>query len=167
VRILALDPGERVGWNTATISHEPLPTPAPSLRIDDYGILPQKRCALAMFGANGWSLPGLWITNGQFDVVICESWILSAHGAKVSVGEEMLSSQFIGQVRLASWLTPYTRLVMQPPRAMNTGKLALLDDRPDYAAIRTIIEAAPKAHDDSHYVSSLLHTVRYFHRHHA
>jgi hypothetical protein len=155
---LALDPGEKVGWNTFTIKRG-------HLHIPGYGITPQKPLALQLHRASD----PLYLP--RFDVVVMEDWVLTAFGAKVSVGSDMPSSQFIGMVRLSYWQNYHRRqafkLEVQPAKRLNTGKLALQDDsRVDYAVIRQIIDNAPAAHDDSHYVSSLLHTVAYYHRHH-
>lgn len=162
IRVLALDPGERVGWNTAGIHH------ADELVILDYGILRFKDAVLALDGLGADKVPDL--RPEHFDVMICESWILTRKGAQDSVGSEMESSQFIGAMRSARWRTSPAvrpRLVWQMPSNMTTGRLALNNPRPDYAAIAEIIDAAPASHKDSHYVSSLLHTVKFFHKEYA
>lgn len=167
MRLLALDPGERVGWNTATILHPtPLSPPRPELVIEDYGILRLKDAALAVEGEYPGGVPDL--RPEHFDVVIFETWILTRKGAQDSVGSEMESSQFVGMLRSAVWRAPnHPRLVRQAPRDMTTGRLALNSPRPDYAKIAAIIDAAPRSHKDSHYVSSLLHTVKFFHKEYA
>lgn len=171
-RILVLDPGERVGWNTATVQ------PDGTLEILDYGILPVKVAALALHGVDR-SVGPLWCASGEasngagvfhFNRLIYETWILTRTGAAVSVGSDMVSSQFVGILRLAKWLHPNAvALTPQPPKDMSTGRLALrnADRIPEYGRIADIIERAPGSHDDSHYVSSLLHTVKYHFKNYA
>jgi hypothetical protein len=156
VTVLALDPGERVGWSLSRFYRD---APLAFWRWDvlDYGILPLKKAALDLHQPR-------W----QFNVLLYESWILTAKGAQVSVGSDMQSSQFVGMIRLAHWLNPTGfKLVEQPPRDMSTGRLVLNDDRPDYSAVRDITNAAPASHDDSHYTSALLHTAKFFHKEYA
>jgi hypothetical protein len=148
-----------VGWSLSRFERR-LPSPpgrAWSWTVLDYGILPLKKAALDLHQPR-------W----QFNVLLYESWILTAKGAQVSVGSDMQSSQFVGIVRLAYWLHPgQFKLVEQPPRDMSTGRLVLNDNRPDYSAVRDIINAAPASHDDSHYTSALLHTAKFFHKGYA
>jgi hypothetical protein len=163
MRVLAIDPGERVGWNTATILDHCGKGGGARLEVGDYGILRLKDFALALDGEGPAKVPDL--RPEHFDVVIFETWILTRKGAQDSVGSEMESSQVVGQIRSAVWRAPnHPRLVRQAPRDMTTGRLALNNPRPDYAAIAAIIDAAPASHKDSHYVSSLLHTVKFFHK---
>lgn len=163
IRVLALDPGEKVGWNTATIWDRADPA---TIDVGDYGILRLKDAGLALEGEGSAKTPDL--RPEHFDVVIFETWILTRKGAQDSVGSEMESSQFIGMLRSAVWRAPnHPRLVRQNPNNMTTGRLALNNPRPDYAKIAAIIDAAPRSHKDSHYVSSLLHTVKFFHKEYA
>ncbi len=167
MRILAIDPGERIGWNTAVITGAPNhrrlnPKPA-TIEVGEYGILRLKDFAFAIEGLGSDKVPDL--RPEHFDVVIFETWILTRKGAQDSVGSEMESSQGVGMLRSAVWRAPnHPRLVRQAPRDMTTARLALNNPRPDYATIAAIIDAAPASHQDSHYVSSLLHTVKFFHK---
>jgi len=156
--ILALDPGEKVGWNTAHVEHDR--GGANTLHIDKYGILRMKTAGVGLFD------PESELYVPAVDVLIFERWVLTAKGAQDNIGLEMESSQFVGMVRLAAWLTNgQTTLKGQLPKDMNTARLVLQDrGRADYNVIAGIIEAAPARHDDSHYVSSILHTVKYFHK---
>jgi hypothetical protein len=162
VTVLTLDPGERVGWSMSRFSWGPLSAPGQWVwDVLDYGILPLKKAALKLHGraADPWA---------DYDVLLYENYILTTKGARVSVGSEQPTVQFVGMIRLHAWLHPGAyKLIDQPPKGMSTGRLVLNDDRPDYSAVRDIIHAAPSAHDDSHHVSALLHTAAHFHRRYA
>lgn len=179
MRVLVLDPGERVGWATAEVGNgamldeqhrlsvaqmldesrefdplEPVKTRAIKLlTVQDHGISFLKDMALAVYRS--------LIVNGTYDVVVCEDWRLSARHAKRLIGSNMQSSQFIGMVRLCCWVAN-VQLVMQPPAAMSTAERALNCGHPSADDIRHRLSKLPKSHDDSHDGSALLHLWAWF-----
>ncbi len=158
LNVLALDPGERVGWTTSTITTGD----QPRLTIDDYGILRLKDAGLALEGEAPGGTPDF--RPEHFDAVIFETWILTAKGARDAIGSEMESSQFIGMVRSACWRSPRTKIVRSLPKRKTDALMYLRNDHPDYAAAQAIVDAAPARHDDAHYADAVLHTVAYFHK---
>lgn len=154
LRVLAVDPGARIGWATSIIHPDPA-----RLNITGYGILRLKDAGLALED------PGSKLYVPNFDVVIFETWILTSKGARDAIGSEMESSQFIGMVRSAVWRTKgRTQIVRSLPKRKTDARLYLRNDHPDYEGIQAIIDAAPARHDDAHYEDALLHTVAYFHK---
>lgn len=131
--VLALDPGEKVGWARAEI--------APDLTFTElqHGITGLKDMALACEKR-----------ISTYDLVVMEDWRLNAKTAKSLIGNDMQSSQFIGMIRLLGWTTN-TKVKMQGPGVMNTARKTA----PDW--LQEIIAKEPKAHDDAHNVSALLH----------
>lgn len=157
MRVLAVDPGERIGWCTADVSPAltattTRPAELAQLHVVDHGISYLKDMALAVhLGV---------VVEGKYDVVVCESWRLSAKGARVSIGSDMPSSQFVGMVRLCCWVAGVP-FVEQGPAAMSTARRTF-DNHPSGAAIRDIIATLPAAHDERHNESALLHLWFYF-----
>lgn len=138
MKLLAVDPGEKVGWATACV--EP---PDNALFLLDHGIHTWKDFTLK-----------LGQVIGDYDVVIYETWRLSAKHAKHLIGSDMQSSQFIGAVRALAWLNE-VKLVASPPANKTTGyKVA-----PAY--VKKIIDGLPKAHDESHNGDALMHLAHY------
>jgi hypothetical protein len=161
VKVLAIDPGERVGWAHGVIEEESVPDlsnldqlstedPVPyvdrmQLRVTGHGITVAKPFILKLAQV-----------MGDYDVVVYERWTLAAGMAKQLAGSEMATSQVIGQIRYLSWLTPGVQLVGQFPKEMRTARKTAPRE------ILDIIDSLPGAHDDSHDESALLHLWRYF-----
>jgi hypothetical protein len=166
IRVLAVDPGERVGWATATIWPEsgnrgsahvdtlPPPGPLPQLKVVDHGIAFLKDAATQIYNAV--------VVEDRIDVVIYETWILTRRGAQISVGSDMQSSQFVGMVRLAAWLNPRVQLVAQGPKEMRSATKSLRCGHPSAGDVAERIRKLPKSHDESHDGSALLHLWHYF-----
>jgi len=167
IRVLAVDPGERVGWATGVIWPErknqgtghhyddtlPPPGPLPQLIVRDHGIAFLKDMALAIHQAV--------VVEDKYDVVIYETWVLTPKGAKVSVGSDMQSSQFIGMVRQSCWLNPRVRLVPQGPSAMASANKSVRA-HPSGDDIQCRLTKLPRSHDESHDGSALRHMWTYF-----
>ena len=91
-RVLALDPGDKVGWARADVADDGTWT---NLR---HGITPLKPMALSVHKSlcPPWT-GGEWDrTVPSYDVVVCERWALYPHMAKYMIGSEIPSAQFIG-----------------------------------------------------------------------
>lgn len=138
--VLALDPGERVGWARAVLYEDG------SWKELRHGITPLKDMALAVASS-----------AGQYDTIVMESYRIQASKAKQHIGSEVLSLQFIGMVRLSAWMAASPRLVMQPPfPAKKTGfKVAPPE-------VQEILARMPKTHDDSHDADALAHLAYYW-----
>lgn len=158
IRVLAVDPGERVGWATGTITPLGSHDQRCRLEVTNHGISFLKDAALAIHKAV--------VIEDRIDVLVYETWVLTAKGARVSVGSDMQSSQFVGMVRLAAWLNPRVQLAPQGPAA-KTSALKSMRAHPSGDDIRTRLAALPKAHDDSHDGDALLHLWTYFFNRHV
>ena len=168
MRVLALDPGQRVGWARAVVrpmrpsrgyvaESDVLPSPSlrpMELRVEDHGIAALRDAALAVHKAI--------VLEDRIDVVVLEKFILTARGAKVLVGDDLQTSQFIGLVRLCCWLNPRVKLVMQPARRDRPYRRSLNCDHPAARDILARLEKLPKSHDDSHDGSALQHLWDWF-----
>jgi hypothetical protein len=100
-RVLAIDPGERVGWARGVMYHG---GDDPSCGFGDIvqGVTPLKDFALK-----------LGKVIGEYDTVVYETWRLYPHMAKKLVGNDMQSSQLVGIIRYLVWATPQVKLVSQ------------------------------------------------------
>lgn len=134
MKVLALDPGEKVGWARADI--------APDLTFTDlqHGITPLKDMAIATGKA-----------MHNYDAVVMETWRLFPDQAKKMVGSDMQSSQFVGMIRYQVWANPPIRLYMQGPGVMKTAEKTA----PEW--LKEILANEPRNHDDAHNCSALLH----------
>lgn len=139
IDVLAIDPGEKVGWARGTISLRDY-----SIDVTGHGINTMQPFAVA-----------LGERFNEYDAVVYETWRLHPHHAKHLIGDPMLTSQLIGVIRYLSWLHPDTKLASQGPNCMATGEKAAPDN------VKEILERMPKAHDDSHDGSALRHLSYY------
>jgi len=140
LRVIAIDPGQRVGWATGVI--DPV---APALTVKDQGVDSLKDFALRL--EDGVE---------QFDVVVYEQWILFGHMAKKMVGNDMKSSQLIGMIRFICWhhgITP----VVQPTTAKKTAVATMPD------SVKARIALSTEQHDKD----ALMHLWFYFFKHYA
>lgn len=159
LRVLAMDPGERVGWATGWIELPGDSTPhdhevsEPTLTIDTHGISFLKDMALK-----------LHTVAQEYDVIVYETWRLRADKARSFIGSEFLSSQFIGMVRLCAWLSPHTTLVPQGPGTKKTADKYIAAHQPD---IQRRLDALPKNHDDGHDGDALRHLAFFFFNKHV
>ena len=138
-RILAIDPGEKVGWATA-LSWPATDSADPRLEVLEYGIHGLKDFAIAL---------GKGIE--RYEQVIYETWRLRPAAAKHLLGNDMQTSQLIGMIRFLGWQHPEIKLTGQSPSIKATALKTLPDD------VRQIVEGAPARHDEAHYADALLH----------
>lgn len=152
MRVLALDPGDRVGWARADVDPS-------SGTWDDFrhGITPLKDMALAAYRAlvDGHPETG----EPAYDLVVCEDWRLYPHLAKTMVGSAFPSVQFIGAVRLSCWLSG-VRMVMQGAAIKSTADKTMKVLRPELHEQVT----TPRAHDDAHDLDAIRHLWFYTYR---
>lgn len=149
MRVLALDPGERVGWAYANIN------PKTGAWEDfAHGILELKPCAMEVYGMcrNGDSWADIPV--GGVDLIVMEEWALYANKANEMIGSTFPSVQFIGMVKLSAWLGGVP-VIMQGARKQNQARKSMPPRHPD---LWKLVEAGERrAHDDSHDMSAILH----------
>lgn len=149
--ILAIDPGERVGWAHGRIVGD-------QLVVIDHGIEPLKQFALFM--ARPRHDDGVWPEPWAlqyYDTVVYERWRLNAAVAQALIGNDMQTSQLIGMIRLLGWLHN-VKLVSQDPKDQVIG------ERCAPHSVTAILDTLPKAHDESHDGSALKHLAYYWYR---
>lgn len=137
MKILAIDPGERVGWAVGEVDTNGY---AERLDVCQHGITALKPFALKLFEA-----------IGGYDVVVYETYRISANHIKHHIGSDVPTLQLIGMIRAAAWLNPQVKLVGQGPATKKTADKTMPDD------LRERIAGLPAAHDDSHDGDALRH----------
>lgn len=133
--VLALDPGERVGWARATVDEDGGWT---ELR---HGITPLRDMAITLSAQ-----------AKNYDTIVVEDWRLYPHMAKSMTGSSFPSVQFIGMVKLLCWLGPI-EYVTQGAAVKNTADKAMSRIMPDLLGMVT----RAVAHDDGHDQDALRH----------
>lgn len=133
MKLLAIDPGEKVGWAVVIASPD-------TFNVASYGITPLKDFALK-----------LGDVYGSYDEVVYEQWRLRPSKARVLSGNDMQPSQLVGMIRYIGWLSPNVKLVGQAPSIMTTARKTMNDE------VRALVEGAPATHDEAHYADALLH----------
>lgn len=161
MRVLALDPGERVGYAAADID---------GLTISNlrHGITELWPMAEAVHRALEYELvptsPGQLgdaRMRRDYDVVVCEKWTLYSGMAAKFIGSSFPSVQFIGAVRLSCRLSG-TKLVMQPASIKTMADRLLPQHWPEIAEM----VLTPRAHDDAHDTDALRHLAYWAWRNH-
>lgn len=112
MKLLAIDPGERVGWATGVVHPD-----VPKLEVTNQGVNTLKDFAITL---------GERIHD--YDVVIYEVWRLYPHMAKRMVGNDFQPSQLIGVIRYLSWIHPNVKLVSQGASIKNTALKTMPDE---------------------------------------
>lgn len=157
-RVLALDPGDRVGYARADVNDDG------TWENLEHGITPLKQCALEVHAALT-SGDADWITP-KYDLIVMERWALYGHMASKMVGSEIPSAQFIGMVKLSAWLAGVP-VVMQNARDVNSNRPGVLAPaeahmkrfNPELFALVT----QPGAHDEQHDLVAIKHLYYYTH----
>jgi hypothetical protein len=153
MKVLAIDPGERVGWAHGVIGSDGHPganyddPPVMRLEVTGHGITALKSFALK-----------LGQVFADYDVVVYERWALAGGLAKEQVGSEMPTSQLIGIIRYLSWIHPGVKCIGQWPAERDKEMKTLPPDHD----LRRRIDDLPARHDDSHDRDALLHLWRFF-----
>ena len=135
MRVLALDPGEKVGWASVDVETGQLWEDARW----QHGIWKLRE------GAE-WVLA----TAHEYDRIVYETWRLRPDFALKAVGSDFPSVQFVGMIRLAAW-NAGVKLSPQAPLKMSTARKTLPP------VLQDIVDREPARHDDSHNVSAILH----------
>lgn len=97
-RVIAIDPGERVGWARCHIVDGVLDPATFAV-----GVHPLKQFAEALIGKT--IVPAACDGEVELDLLAYEKWSLYASHAKVLVGSEMPSSQMVGIIRACGWIS--------------------------------------------------------------
>lgn len=152
-RVLALDPGERVGWARADVAEDGSWT---DLR---HGITPLKDMALAVFDAQIHPTYDHVLEVAQidgdltdYDVLVVEDWRLRAEKARSFIGSSFPAVQFIGMMRMLSWVSG-CKLVMQGPNLKTTADKTLKRLWPEMAEF----VGQSISHDDGHDLDAIRH----------
>jgi hypothetical protein len=143
INVLAIDPGEKVGWAWGEILDERF------LQVRSHGIQHLKPFALEL------ATPEAPLFIERFDVVIYERWRLQARYAQQLTGNDMQTSQLIGMIRLLAWQHS-VKLVAQDPKDYKQGWVVAPP------TVRAILDTLPKAHDESHDGPALGHLAHYW-----
>lgn len=140
-RLLAIDPGERVGWATAEYvpETEDIGPDRAGFFLLDHGIHSLQPFALKL----GKSID-------RYDIVIYETWRLAAGVAKKMVGSDMPTCQLIGMIRYLGWASDI-ELVDQSPSKKKTA------DKTAEGVFKELIEREPSVHDDAHDIDAVRH----------
>lgn len=157
MRVLALDPGEKVGWARADITEDGAWWS--DLR---HGITPLRDMALAVYNAlieHDYDPVSACVVTypSEYDLIVCEDFRLSQVGAKTSIGSTLPTVQFIGMVRLCCWVSG-VELVMQSPKIKTTADKTMKGLRPKLYATAT----RPVAHDAGHDQDALRHLWHWY-----
>ncbi|MGZ6570493.1 MAG: hypothetical protein ACXVHB_05810 [Solirubrobacteraceae bacterium] len=155
-RVLALDPGDKVGWARADIHDDG------TWENVRHGITPLKPMALAVH--RSLVPPSPLRPVAEYDAVVMERWALYAHKAKAMIGSEIPSAQFIGMVKMSCWLAGVP-CVMQNAAKVNSNRSDVL--APAEASMKKLrpelfeLVTQPGAHDDQHDLVALKHLWAY------
>ena len=134
LNVIAIDPGERVGWATA-VAH-----PNSGLELTNHGISQLKPFALKL----GKSID-------KYDVVIYEKYVLfGGERGLAQIGGEIPTAQLVGMIRLLAWQHD-KKLVGQAPKIKKTA------DKTAQGVWKELIESESKTHDDAHDIDAIRH----------
>ena len=164
MRVLAIDPGDRVGWAVADVvpsegesrpGRPPLPGPQ-VLTVVDHGITSLKEFAQQMDEE---------VRRGDYDAVIFENFRITPKKAHTFIGSDIPTLQLIGMIRLACWQSR-TKIVEQTPGDKTSARLSLTSKKPGVAEqaadINQRLAKMPKKHDDAHDGDALLHLWNWY-----
>lgn len=134
LNVIAIDPGERVGWCTAEY------TPGSGAVLKKHGISSLKQFALTFEQR-----------CELYDVVIYEKFVLfKGDRGRAQEGSEMPTSQLIGMIRLTAWVND-KKLVSQAPIKKKTA------DKVATGEFKKLIDGETGAHDDNHDIDAVRH----------
>lgn len=147
MRVLALDPGEKVGWARADVAEDGTWS---DLR---HGITPLRDMSIAVHASLCNADDHFY---SEYDLVVIEDWSLFPRLAKTFIGSRFPAVQFIGAVKLCCWVSG-TKLVIQQPHQKEPTLAAMKKLDPELFAKVT----RPIAHDDGHDQDALIHLWRH------
>lgn len=140
MKILAIDPGELVGWCRAEVD-------------DDYQIVDYKD---GITSAQAFVLK-LHDSAHDYDLIIYETWRLFGSKAKTLIGNEMLTSQCIGGIKLGAWISG-TKIIGQGPDIKKTADKICPEEW------KHVIDGESSVHDEAHHVDAFRHLIYYLWR---
>jgi hypothetical protein len=150
VKVLAIDPGERAGYATASVT---FPADGGSLlEVQTHGIAFLKDMALALYHK-----------RKDYDVIIYEDYRIAPAKLRAHQGSNVPTLQLVGMIRLCAWLNPQAKLVCQQPAVKATANKVIATN-PVFTDIAQRINNAPAAHDDSHDTDALRHLAHWYWR---
>jgi hypothetical protein len=152
MRIMAIDPGEKVGWATCEYSEPKIGGVMLKRDTLKHGITDLKSFALRI--AEVYPL---------YDVVVMESFRLSAAKARELSGSTLPTVQFIGMIRLLSWQNPKVMFEEQGPSTKKTALKTMQKGMPKWYEFCT----QPGAHDETHDQDAVMHLWHWFWRHYV
>lgn len=136
-RVLAIDPGHRVGWAAGTVNPGGLVTEV------THGITELKPFAIRLLRV-----------APEYDVIVYENFKLRRDKALELAGSTLPTVQLIGMIRLAAW-QHNVKIVDYAPTAKKTALKSLAPN------LREIWDAMPTKHDDAHDGDAVLHLHHY------
>lgn len=148
MKVLVIDPGERVGWAIGEIAPDGT---GGVLKVLDHGIEFYHEFERDFLRAR--------VEAGEFDLVIFERFRIRADKAKDFIGSEMPTIQLVGAIKYACRMSG-TKWVSQGPKAMTDARISLKN--PGGKDILRRLSKLPKSHDDAHDGSALLHLWTYY-----
>lgn len=149
-RILAIDPGERVGWARAE-AYEDTMAGCHLLDLEGHGITPLKDFAVKLYEV-----------AGTYDTIIYEPYRIAGDKRRLyaHIGSDVPTLQLIGMIRLCGWLNPSIKLVSSGTGRKSAGRKYAAAELPE---ISEKIEAALATdHDSGHDGDALMHLAAYF-----
>lgn len=149
-RVLALDPGALVGWASAEIDDDGV------WHNLEHGIDSLKDSAIQI----AWDM-GVDYAHHKFpiyDVIVVENWTLYRQHAEDYIGSDMPYSQYIGMIRLISWLAD-TKLVFYPAERKSHFLKSMGALRPELYDM--VNKGLARAHRDSHDMDAIIHLWGY------
>lgn len=151
-RVLAIDPGERVGWATGVIAWEDgvgaVSSDPPLLHVQNHGISHLKEFALKLHKV-----------AGNYDRIVYETWRLRPQMARKFIGSEFPTVQLIGMIRLCAWANGVPVYAQGPDTKATATRTLAAGHHPDIAER---IAKLPKVHDEAHDGDALLHLWFHF-----
>lgn len=138
MKVIAIDPGERVGWCTA----EYTPGTEDPLKLINHGISLLKPFACKFYAQ-----------VEKYDVIIYEKFVLfSGERGRSQIGGEIPTAQLVGMIRLCGWMAD-KKLVSQSVQNKKTG------DKVAWGVFKELIDGEVKTHDDAHDIDAIRHLV--------
>lgn len=151
--MLAIDPGERIGWCHGEIEYcgqDGIGQPKSKLSVTGHGI----NTAMAFMDKFAETVAG-------YDRVIYEIYRIQPGKERQHIGSEVPTLQFIGMIRIICRLAG-VKCDRQTLTHRDTG----FKRAPKWCPqIQEIIERLPKSHDDAHDGDALAHLAYYYTQH--
>lgn len=118
--VIAIDPGERVGWATARMRTN-------KFELEEHAVLPLKEFGLMLHNEQTYQ------GDTAYDTLVYETWRARPQNGSMNwiKGNDMQPSQVIGMIRLVGWLSGAT-LKSYPPKAKMVAQATMpqwLQDR--------------------------------------